>query len=244
MASEKHDLPESKAEISREARSSETWKKNLEKLSRQTLETRRHLVERVARDRAFQHLDEEIGKKPEDFTKVFDRVTASYLDGTFFLRHLGLFYEVSPSLSLLVYDLRQEWIQQYDLRTIPELLLLDQAMLAYFHVLRINREISSMLSLIEVELYYTDAPHVKIRQRDHLTNEFDGFVASDEIKKLQERLMPLIERFNLMFLRNLRVMRELKTHPISINIGQAGQVNVGQQQVNVQKGQGKNAEDD
>ncbi len=47
------------------------------------------------------------------------------------------------------------------------------------------------------------------------------------------RLMPLMERSNRMFLRNLRVLRKLKIHPASINIAQAGQVNVGHQQVNV-----------
>ena len=45
--------------------------------------------------------------------------------------------------------------------------------------------------------------------------------------------MPLIERFNQMFLRNLKALRELKVSPINVNIGQAGQVNVAQQQVNV-----------
>ena len=38
-----------------------------------------------------------------------------------------------------------------------------------------------------------------------------------------------------MFLRNLKAMRELKASPISVNIGQAAQVNVAQQQLNVEE---------
>ena len=45
--------------------------------------------------------------------------------------------------------------------------------------------------------------------------------------------MPLIERFNQMFLRNLRALRELQANPININIRRADQVNVAQLQVNV-----------
>ena len=135
---------------------------------------------------------------------MLEYVTGAYISGEFFLTNLSLFFEVTPELALTIYHLRQEWITQYELNTVPELLLLDQAMLAYFHTIRLN-------------------------------NEFDGFVAEDAVKQLQERLMPLMERFNLMFLRNLRAMRELKTNPVNINIGRAGQVNVGQQQVNVSK---------
>ena len=36
-----------------------------------------------------------------------------------------------------------------------------------------------------------------------------------------------------MFLRNLKALRDLKTMPVNVNIAQAGQVNVAQQQVNL-----------
>jgi hypothetical protein len=211
----------------------EVWHKKLAVLAHLNMEARRGLVECEARRRAFEHLHEEIGTAPENYPAILEGVTESYLDGTFFLRQMGLFYEVSPGLSLTVYNLRQEWIRQYNLTTVPELMLLDQAMLGYFHAIRLNKQIADMLSLTESGLFYPEAPHVKIKKENRLNNEFDGFVAEDAIKQLQERLMPLMERFNQMFLRNLRVLRELKTHPININIGQAEQVNVGQQQVNL-----------
>ncbi len=211
----------------------EAWRTKMAVLAEKNMEARCGLVEQVARRRAFQHLQEEIGTTPENYPAILENVTESYLDGTFFLRQMGLFYEVSPSLSLTVYNLRQEWIRQYGLTTVPELMLLDQAMLGYFHAVRLNKQIGDMLSLTESGLFYPEVPHVKIKKENQLNNEFDGFVAEDAIKQLQERLMPLMERFNVMFLRNLRALRELKAHPVNINIGQAGQVNVAQQQVNV-----------
>lgn len=217
----------------------DAWRKKQAILAEQTVQARRGLVEREARRRAFEHLQEEIGTAPEDYPAILDDVTESYLDGTFFLRQMGLFYEVSPALSLAAYSLRQEWIRQYSLTTVPELMLLDQAMLAYFHVIRLNRQVASMMALTEQQLLGGESPLVKIKAEHKLNNEFDGFVAEDAIQRLQERLMPLMERFNVMFLRNLRAMRELKGFAVNVNIGQAGQVNVGQQQVNVAGGAGR-----
>ena len=50
---------------------------------------------------------------------------------------------------------------------------------------------------------------------------------------MQDALLPQVDRFNQMFLRNLKALRDLKTMPVNVNIAQAGQVNVAQRQVNI-----------
>ncbi len=219
------------------------WRAKQARLARQTREARKGLVEEVARRRAFEHLHEEIGTAPDKFPELYDWIAESYENGRFFLRNLALYYEVSPDLSMLVFHLRQQWIADYGLTTTPELMVLDQAMLAYMHVLRANKQIASMFSLTENLLFYPEAPHVKIKQTNGLDRTFDGYVAEDAIKQLQDRLMPIIERFNRMFLRNLAALRELQAGPLNINIAQVGQVNVGGQQVNMAEGAGRRAAD-
>ena len=215
---------------------SRRWKQKMEELARQTREARQGLVEKVAQERAFQGLEVlREASKVEDLGELLDNVTDGYLDGRFFLTELSLFYDVAPDLSLTVFMLRQEWIRQYDLQTVPELMLLDQTMLAYFHVVRLNKEIANLLSLAEFELYGADSPWVRVKRDKNLKASFEGLEAEKHIRALQERLTPLLERFNQMFLRNLKAMRELKSMPVNINIGQAGQVNVAQQQVNMQE---------
>ena len=57
------------------------------------------------------------------------------------------------------------------------------------------------------------------------------------MERLSEQLLPLLDRSNRMLLRNLKALRTLKQPPPpSVSIGQAAQVNVGQQQVNVAGG--------
>ena len=108
-------------------------------------------------------------------------------------------------------------------------------MLAYPQTVRLNKQVADTLAHIESEFFVADSLRVKIKKESRLSNEFDGFVVEEAIEKLRERLMPVIERFSQMFLRNLRALRELKANPISINIRRADQVNVAQQQVNVRE---------
>ena len=208
--------------------------KSLAHLADQNMEARKSLVERVARDRHFSHVHELDGIKSDEFPGLLEQAIEDYASGKFFLEELSLFFEVDPRLSTTVYALRQQWIEDYDLKTVPEFMLLDQIMLAYFQAIRLNKEVAKMLSLTEESLYMYDTPMAKLQSYRRIDNKFDHFVAKEHIKQLQDSLLPFIERFNQMFLRNLRALRELKEHPININIGQAGQVNLAEQQVNIQ----------
>ena len=211
------------------------FQKTMARLGEQNIEARKSLVEDVARNAHFSHLDELSGRRPEDFPGLLEQVTEGYLNGRFFLEQMSLFYEVSPSLSLTVYMLRQQWVKDYDLNTVPEFMILDQAVLAYFHVVRLNKEVANMLSLTEHSLYSCDKPFAKLQTYHRINNNFDHFEAEEHIRKLQNILLPFTDRFNVMFLRNLRVLRELKNNPVNINIGQGGQLNLAQQQVNIQQ---------
>ena len=190
------------------------------------------MVEEEARRRAFRHLDQLNGRKPEDLSNILDEAVEEYLNGRFFLRELSLFYEVSPHLAMTIFNLRQTWIQQYDLRTVPELLLVDQAMLAYFHVIRANKKIGDLFSLLESSMFMYDSPLESVFTRPK-GKHVVSYVGSEYIEKMQEAMLPLLERLNAVFLRNLRALRELRADPVQINIGQAEQVNVAQQQVNL-----------
>ena len=61
-----------------------------------------------------------------------------------------------------------------------------------------------------------------------------GFRAEECVERVGEQLMPLLDRANRMMLRNLKALEDRRRPPApNLNIGSAGQVNVGQQQVNV-----------
>ena len=193
---------------------------------------RTSLIEKFGSERAIAKLRALCGTTPDMYGEMLTHAAQWYQDGRFFLEHIGLFLDTDPELALVLFDLRERWIAEYDLRSVPELLLVDQALLAYFQALRMHKEASKLMGLTEVQLFSPDGPWANLKsQGKHF--EFSELAAEDSVRKMQNCLLALSERFNQMFLRNLKALRELKASPINVNIGQAGQVNVAQQQVNV-----------
>jgi hypothetical protein len=51
-----------------------------------------------------------------------------------------------------------------------------------------------------------------------------------------EQAAAMVERFHRLFVRSLRALRELRRHPLAVVVQGAGQVNIGERQVNVAPG--------
>ena len=153
-------------------------------------------LDTVARRWEFQWMDGRIGLHPEQYPEYLDMAGDDDREGRFFLERISLFYLVSPQLSLTVYELRQAWIRQYGIKTVPEYMLLDQAMLAYFHVIRTNKEIANLFSLLDDSLYCPDEPLVRIVAEGQKRGwKVDRFNAEDHLRKLQDVLLSVMERF-------------------------------------------------
>jgi len=202
------------------------WARKKASLAARGRAARRTLIESEARRREFRFLDEQIGRRPDEYPEIFDDVAEAYLSGRFFLKELGLFFEVSPWLSLTALELRAEWVRQYDLKTVPELMLLDQAMLAFFNQVRLHQEISKMLSLLDEKLYYGEDPHERLNPTAGGDEVYDPQAGVEQVRALQRMLLPGIERMNRMFVRNLRAMGQLRADAVQVRIDRAGQVNV------------------
>ena len=112
-----------------------------------------------------------------------------------------------------------------------ELMLVDQAMIGYFQAVRLNKELAKMLSLMEDSLYWGERPSELLVERFRGEGATEHLPPEEYVRMLQRQLAPLIERFNRMFLRNLRALRELRAGGAYVRIDRAGQVNVAEQQV-------------
>jgi hypothetical protein len=176
-----------------------------------------------------------------DSQKEFDkkrRETADdYRSGNFFLERIGRYRNVDYSLTLTMLYLRKQWIKEYEIKTVPEFILLDMALVSNFHFLRLNEQVNNALANIEWQIFALDAPmFMKNSYGDRLNNERkDKSVAEEIAHEIEEILQPVLDRYNRMFIRNLKALRDLKRGNILLNIGNVGQVNIGDQQLNVKK---------
>lgn len=160
------------------------------------------------------------------------RQAAEDLDsGAFLVERLGGQRYLAPTLVAVLYLIRRNLIEEYEAETAAEHLMIDMVVLAYAHTIRINGWCGDLMAAIERELFGKAGLPAKMPKGDGTAPRL---LAEELVQLLAEQLMPLVDRSNRMMLRNLKALKEHK-RPTAANlsIGQAGQVNVGSQQVNV-----------
>lgn len=178
----------------------------------------------------------------EEWDKFKQEALEGYVKGRFFVERIGRYKEVDPTLAATLLNMRQAWIKEYDIKTVPEFILMDMALASYYHYLRINTEIGDLEGSIEWSYFILDAPTKTTTRKEgnvrtfQTTEERESRARlEDLVDRLKENLLPFLDRFNRMFIRNLKALRDLKRTNIQLNIGQVGQLNIAENQINVSK---------
>ncbi len=161
------------------------------------------------------------------------RQAAEDLDcGGFLIDRLGAERYLDPDLMATLLVLRRRLIDEHQATTAAELMLIDSAVLSYFHTIRINGWIGDLSAQIEAEFFRKES--LSAKQKGYYgTDSVRGLRVEDLVGQLVERLMPLPDRSNRMMIRNLKALRAMREPTAtSVTIGSAGQVNVAAQQAN------------
>ena len=148
-------------------------------------------------------------RSEEDWMRVCEESRAEYEAGQFWLERLGAERFLDPKLMATLLGRRQALIAEWGITTAAEMMLLDLALLSYFHGLRIQGWIGNLALHIEHEFFGQDVFAANGREggrREERAVEERG-------RRLSEDLMPLLDRANRMLIRNLRAMSELRQGP-------------------------------
>lgn len=167
----------------------------------------------------------------EDFDVKRKEILEDYKNGNFFMQRIGRYREVDTPLALVLLNLREQWIIDYKIDTAPEFMLLDMALTAYFHFIRLNEDINNTMASIEWNVFELDEPHFIRNNFKTRTEGEDRAVVEEIAHKLREILLPSLDQYSRMFIRNLKAIRDLKRGNIQLNIGNVGQMNIGDKQV-------------
>ena len=177
-------------------------------------------------------------ESPEDWDRTVRETDQGLQDGKFLIDRLGGARHIDPELMAALCILRRHLIDESGANTAAELLMIDATLLSYAHMLRINAWIGDLAVAAEEEFFGRASLTAKLDRRYGRNATVRGLRVEEIVQRLSEQLMPLLDRSNRMMLRNLKALKEHKrpTAP-NLSIGQAGQVNVGSQQVNVSAGE-------
>jgi hypothetical protein len=137
-----------------------------------------------------------------------------------------------------LWRLRQGLMDEYGAESPAMTMVIDLAVMAYANALRVQGWIGDLALVIEHELFAEDSLKLKLRQQ--YGPQFDGFAVEEGLRRLREQLLPLFERVNRQLLQNLQALQRPQRGALpAVAIGRAGQVNVAQQQVNIQRLDGR-----
>ena len=172
---------------------------------------------------------QQIGSQ-DDWVQACQQALESYDSGRFLIEQLGAARYIEPQLMAVLLGLRRGLVGS-DGGSAAEAMLADVAVLSYYNTLRIQQWIGDLAAAIEHEFFAQDSPTARFEAR---YGRGTGLVVEERLARLAEELLPLQERANRMVVRNLKALADLRRTPApAVAIGQAGQVNVGAQQVNV-----------
>lgn len=101
---------------------------------------------------------------------------------------------------------RRALIAEWEITTAAETMLVDLAVLSYYHAFRVQRWIGDLALHIEHEFFGQDAFATNGRERDGRQER----AVEERVRRLSEQLMPLLDRSNRMMIRNLKAIKELR----------------------------------
>jgi hypothetical protein len=160
-------------------------------------------------------------RSPGDWEAMFEKAKIGYQNSRFLIQQLGAERLLEPELMATLIQLRQELLTDTPKPTAADTMMADMAIIAYRNALRVQGWIGNLCLAVERELF-GQAP------LDQLQGHTVGKQLTEQISRLEEVLMPLLERCHRMIGRSIAHLdaRRGKLAATSVTVSQAAQVNV------------------
>jgi hypothetical protein len=104
-------------------------------------------------------------KDEADWLQLIDKAEDDLASGRFLLDQLGAERYLEPELMAALVVLRRRLICEHRVSGAADLLLIDSALIAWYHTLRINGWVGNFTLLVEHEFFQLEGPTAKLRKR-------------------------------------------------------------------------------
>jgi hypothetical protein len=160
-----------------------------------------------------------------DIYQYLERVAGELDSGEFFLARIGRIAHTDPSLTIALLVMRMRWIEEFHAVGMAEKILIDQALIALYHQLRLTELIGNAEARAEYQ-FFGDKP-LKYEELDRRGGH--QYKVDEYLDRLREAQMPALDRCQRMVIRSLRELRRYRDPRLTIQ--HAEQVNVARQQL-------------
>ena len=100
--------------------------------------------------------------------RAYELAERDYRSGVFLIEQLGGHRFLDPSLVAVLQVLRQNLIEDHDIQSAAEFMLMDLALMAYYNTIKGQRMLGDLTTQIERELFRGDSLGVNLRDKHGL----------------------------------------------------------------------------
>ena len=169
----------------------------------------------------------------EDWERVQAEAAEDWVSGRALIAMLGSERYLAPERAALLLHLWRHFLAAYDVDGPAEFLTVAMALVAFNQLTRVNELVGNLENRLEDEFFATEGLRQQHEQRYGRGAKVRGLHVEEIVRQLGQDLLPLLDRCNRMVIRNLKLLRELKTTPLAVTVQNFGQLNVAQAQTNV-----------
>ncbi len=172
-------------------------------------------------------------KTEEDWARIQDEAAEDWASGRALLEMLGAERYLAPERAALLLHLWRHFLAAYDVDGPAEFLTVAMALVAFNQLTRVNELVGNLENRLEDEFFATEGLREQHERRYGRGTRAGALAVEETVRRLGQDLLPLLDRCNRMVIRNLQLLRELKSTPLALTVENYGQVNVGQVQTNL-----------
>lgn len=172
-------------------------------------------------------------KTQEDWERLQLEAAEDWASGRALLEMLGGERYLDPPRVALLLQLWRDFVLTYRPEGPAEFMAIAMGLLAFDHLLRLNRFVGNLEMRLEDEFFATEGLRGQFEQRYGRGATVRELQVEAIARQLGRDVLPLLDRLNRMVIRNLKALRDLKATPLALTVQNYGQVNVGQAQTNV-----------
>lgn len=161
----------------------------------------------------------------DDFERAYVSIEDDYVSGQFLIDTLGADRYVEPKMAMTILMLRRRMIEDMQLNTVAQFMLMDAALTAHYNSIKAQRMLGDIAIHVERELFHGDP----LAPKDGRNLDVSKFKFEAMLDRASGSLMNLIDSSNKMMIRTIKALGDLNKGTLLIR---ADQVNIGDKQLN------------
>ena len=152
----------------------------------------------------------------DDWERAYVSIEDDYVSGQFLIETLGAQRYVEPRIAMTILMMRRRMIEDMQLKTISEFMLMDAALAANYNSIKAQRMLGDIAIHVDRELFHDDP----LDPKDGRNLDVSKFKFDEMLKQASGSLMTIIDSTNKTMIRSIKALGDLNKGTLLIRAEQ------------------------